>query len=86
MIVSDEKIQAVTINDKYFDLKSLSEYCSLGVSTLRDHIKSRDLPCFKLGGKVLIKKSEFDEWILKFRENKKDEIENIADEVIKNLH
>jgi hypothetical protein len=54
-------------SDKYFDLKSLSEYSSLGVPTLRDYIRSEGLPCFKVKGKILVRQSEFDGWLESFR-------------------
>ena len=52
--------------DRYLDLKGLATYSSLGVGTIRDYLK-QGLPAFKIKGKVLIRKSEFDEWIEGFR-------------------
>ena len=37
---------------EYFDLNGLSAYSSLGVGTLRDHIRAGGLPCFKVKGKL----------------------------------
>ena len=71
------------ISDQYFDLPRLSEYSCLGIGTLRDYIKT-GLPCFKLKGKLLIRRSEFDQWIEKFR-YEKESVKDIADEIMNNL-
>ena len=73
------------MKDQYMDLKGLSFYSDLAVSTLRDYIRSGKLPCFKIKGKVLVKRSEFDQWIEGHRVNKKKEIESIVNEAIKGL-
>lgn len=75
----------VSLKDQYFDLKGLEAYSSIKVPTLRDYIKSGDLPCFKLKGKILIRKSEFDAWIEEFRHNRKKELNRIVDEVLTSL-
>ncbi len=74
MIIPDD-IAALALNEQYFDLRGLSVYSSMGISTLRYHIRENDLPAFKIPGKkdrtgkVLVKRSEFDGWIERFREN-----------------
>ena len=73
------------IKDRFFDLKGLEAYSSLRVPTLRDHIRSGDLPCFKVRGKILVRRSEFDRWIEQYRINKKQDLRNLVDDVLKNL-
>ena len=86
MILSDDIAEsAISLKDQYFDLKGLEAYSALKVPTLRDYIKSGDLPCFKLKGKILIRKSEFDAWIEEFRYNRKKELNSIVDEVLTSL-
>jgi excisionase family DNA binding protein len=72
-------------SDIIYDLKGLSAYCSLGVPTLRDYIKSGDLPCFKVKGKILVKRSEFDAWLECYRVPRKQEINTIVDEVMASI-
>ena len=55
------------MKDQFFDLRGLSAYSSLGVSTLRDYIRRGKLPYLKMRGKILVRKSEFDKWTEKFR-------------------
>lgn len=49
--------------DQYFDLPGLSYYASTSKDTLRDYIRCLGLPAFKVKGKLLVKRSEFDQWM-----------------------
>ncbi|MBN1228074.1 MAG: helix-turn-helix domain-containing protein [Deltaproteobacteria bacterium] len=75
----------ITLKDRYFDLRGLSVYSALEVSTLRDYIRAGKLPAFKAKGKVLIRKSEFDKWIEAHRINRKIDIARIANEALTSL-
>lgn len=70
--------------DRYLDLEALSAYSWLSVSTLRRYIRRRGLPHYALDGKLLIKRSEFDEWLGQFRRVKAD-VNKIVDAVIGGL-
>jgi len=86
MIIPDDMADtAITLKDQYFDLQGLSAYSALGVGTLRDYIKSGGLPYYKLRGKILVKRSEFEDWIKFFRVDKKQEIASIVDDVVSSL-
>lgn len=52
--------------DRFFDLRALASYSSLSVSTLRAHIV-KGLPAYKVDGKILVKKSHFNEWIERYK-------------------
>ena len=73
------------MKDQFFDLKGLSEYSTLHIPTLRDYIRKDNLPCFEVRGKILIRRSEFDQWLNQFRMRKEQDLNAIADEMIKNL-
>ena len=86
MIIPDDIVETVlSLKDQYFDLRGLNAYSSLGISTIRDHINKGALPCFKVGGKILVRRSEFDKWIDNFRVRKNQELEKIVDDVLTNL-
>ena len=68
---------------KYLDLKGLSIYSSIKIPTLRDYIQTDGLPYFKVKGKILVKRSEFDRWIENYRLNKKQVLDRIVDDVLK---
>lgn len=86
MIIPDDIVETgISLKDGYFDLKGLSAYSSLAVPTLRDYIKDGALPCFKAKGKILIKRSEFDEWMEARRLNREKDINGIVEEVMEGL-
>jgi excisionase family DNA binding protein len=75
----------ISLKDQYFDLKGLSVYSALGVSTLRDYIRAGKLPAYKVRGKVLIRKSEFDRWMEAHRVSREMDISRIASEAVASL-
>lgn len=72
---------AISLKDQYFDLKGLSVYSAISVGSLRDYIKT-GLPAFKVKGKILIKRSEFDQWISRYRINQAQDLNHLVDEVM----
>jgi hypothetical protein len=89
MQLPDQLIRTgIALEDRFFDLKGLSLYSSMGVSSLRHHIRENGLPHYAVRGekgqasKILVKRSEFDKWMAhKWR----DDINRIADEVLREL-
>ena len=80
--------EAIILEDEYFDLKGLSVYSKLGISSLRHFIKNNGLPHFAIRNeknaitKILVKKSEFDAYMaVRF----KMDLDDIANEVLKDL-
>lgn len=55
--------------DAFLPLRTLATYSGLGVRTLRGYLvdRVRPLPHYRVGGRVLVKKSEFDTWAVQFR-------------------
>ena len=71
--------------DRLLDLKGLSEYSSLGVPTLRDYLRSEGLPHFKLKGKILVRLSDFNDWLESFRVDAKRELNSLVNDVMDSL-
>ena len=71
-----------TLKDQFLDLRGLAAYSSLGVSSLRGHIRSNHLPAYQVHGKILIRKSEFDQWLSQFRVNRTQDLNRLADEIM----
>jgi excisionase family DNA binding protein len=67
--------------DQFLDLKALSEYSCLSVRTLRNYLGK--LPHYRVGGKLLIRKSEFDRFMDKYRvvDNLDEVVEDILSEM-----
>ena len=74
----------ISLSDGYFDVKGLNRYSSLGCSTIRSYLK-RGLPHFKVKGKILIKRSDFDKWMEKYRVNKQQDLRRLVDETMEQL-
>lgn len=83
MIIPQNIVERTLIlKDQYFDLKGLSVYSALSVSTLRNHIRGNGLPAYEVRGKILVRKSEFDTWISRYRIKKSLDIDKIVNDVI----
>jgi excisionase family DNA binding protein len=56
-------------DDSYLSLKALAKYSGLSVRTLRGYIThpAHPLPCYRIGGRVLVRRSDFDAWASHFR-------------------
>ena len=59
----------VRLDDRYLPLKDLAEYSGLAVRTLRAHLvrQHKALPHYKIGKKILVKRSEYDAWAAEYR-------------------
>jgi hypothetical protein len=56
--------------DPYLSLRALAGYCGLSIRTLRQYLDlppADALPCYRVGGKILVKRSEFDAWMSRFQ-------------------
>jgi len=86
MILPDSIAEkGIYLKDQYFDLRGLQAYSGMKVSLIREYIRRNGLPCFQIKGKIFIKQSEFDKWINQYRINRKKDINNIVNSVMKNL-
>ncbi len=65
-------IEAVTIQDpidRWLSLRGLADYCSLSRRTLQALVNDPQdpLPSYRVGGKILVRRSEFDAWMSRRR-------------------
>lgn len=53
----------------YFDLQALAAYSCCSVRWLRDRLANQTypLPCYRVEGKILVKREDFDQWMATFR-------------------
>jgi excisionase family DNA binding protein len=68
--------------DGYLSKAEASEYLSLSVRTIEKRLS--EMPHFKVGGKILFKKTELDDWMERYRESNID-IGKLADDVVKDI-
>jgi excisionase family DNA binding protein len=69
--------------DRWLDLRRLREYAAISERTLRAWIHSSvdPLPAVRVGTKILVRKSDFDQWLEKHRVKQID-LSAIVDEVV----
>jgi len=86
-LVTIEGMDLVTPLDPYLSLRALATYSGLSVRTLRSHLEDvgHPLPCYRVGGKILVRRSEFDAWIARYRQIGHPNVDRIVSEVLKRL-
>ncbi len=67
--VGVERVIFSTELDPFLSLRALAAYGGLGVRTLRAYLTDprRPLPCYRVGAKILVRRSEFDSWMRQHR-------------------
>ncbi len=83
-----EGMTLASLADPYLTLRALADYSSCSVRWLRDRLTDPDqpLPCYRLpGGKILVRRSEFDHWLARYRQVGDPQVEQIVDEVLQSL-
>ncbi len=73
--------------DPYLPLAALSAYAGLSVRTLRKALTDpvHPLPHYRQGGgKILIRRSEFDQWMIRFRQEGPD-LDALVSEIAKGV-
>jgi excisionase family DNA binding protein len=76
------------VGDQYLSLRSLARYAGISVRTIRGFIVRRHepLPHYRIGGKILVRRLEFDQWASKFRVARPPiDLENVVGDVMRGL-
>jgi excisionase family DNA binding protein len=73
--------------DPFLSLRALATYCGLSVRKLRDYLDDplHPLPHYRVGGKILVRRSEFDAWISRYRQVGALDVNQIVGEVLGGL-
>lgn len=84
-------MKPLDLEDRYLDLDALSNYSGLSVRRLRGFLRDplHPLPHFKPGGpdgKVLVRKSEFDQWIERHRQRQAKDLDRVVEVVLAEFH
>ena len=74
-LVADRVAVSIPL-DPYLDLRALAGYAGLSVRKLRDLLGDLDrpLPHYRIGGKILVRRSEFDDWIAAYRNKDRGDV------------
>ena len=65
-LVSVQEILGRLEQDRYFSVKGATEYVPVSTKTLRRWMK-QGLPYYQVNGKVLLRRSEIDDWLAIYR-------------------
>ena len=73
--------------DPYLSLAALARYGSLSVRKLRAHLNdmTHPLPCYRVGGKILVRRSEFDGWMAAFRQWGRRDVDRLVADVLREV-
>jgi hypothetical protein len=82
-----ESVIVSTPVDPFLSLKALAVYSSLSVRKLRDCLEDpqHPLPCYRVGGKILVRRSEFDSWMAAYRHHGRRDVDAIVSDVLRTL-
>jgi hypothetical protein len=83
-----EGLELSTALDPYLSLRALATYSGCSVRWLRDRLADphHPLPCYRLpGGKLLVRRSDFDGWLARYRQVGRADVERAVAEVLGGL-
>ena len=82
-----ERVEARVILDPYLSLTGLAGYSGLSVRKLRTHLAdvAHPIPCYRVGGKLLVRRSEFDAWMATYRQRGRVDVDRLVNEVVREL-
>jgi lambda repressor-like predicted transcriptional regulator len=79
--------QRAQFEDAYLSLRTLSSYSGLSIRTLRSYLNhmTHSPPCYRIGGKVLVRRSEYDFWASRFRARVAPAVDRVVDVLMRGL-
>ncbi len=82
-----ERVVVSTPLDPFLSLRSLASYSGLSVRKLRDCLADpvHPLPHYRVGGKVLVRRGEFDAWLARYRQVGRPDVEKVVSAVLRDL-
>jgi Helix-turn-helix domain len=83
-----ERVIISTPLDPLLSIKALAAYASISPRKLREYLDdpANPLPCYRPGGKILVRVSEFDAWIATYRQQGCPDVARIVEEVLGDGH
>lgn len=83
----DHEVAVVRGQDAYLPLTALATYAGLSVRKLREYLvhPAFPLPSYRIGGKLLVRRSDFDAWAQHFRTAPPAIVEALASDVLRTL-
>ena len=75
-----DRVQVSLGLDPWLSLRALADYCSLSRRTLQALVNDPNdpIPSCRVGGKLLVRRSEIDNWLLRRRNEKAQSLTRLA--------
>ena len=85
-VLADQVAVSIPL-DPYLSLRALADYSGLSIRRLRDLLDDpgRPLPCYRIGGKILVRRSEYDTWASTYRRVGRGEVARVVADILKGL-
>jgi hypothetical protein len=82
-----ERVIVSTPLDPFLSLKALAEYSSLSIRKLRDLLADpvHPLPHYRIGSKILVRRSEYDTWAARYRHVGSGDVDAIVASVLQDF-
>jgi hypothetical protein len=83
-ILADRVVVSSTL-DPFLSLRALASYACVSVRKLPEHLEDANhpLPHYRVGGKIVVRRSEFDAWMAAYRRVGRADIGEIVDSVMR---
>jgi len=79
-----ERVVISTLLDPFLTLKALAKYSGISVRKLREYLEDPFHPLlhYRVGGKILVRRSEFDAWMTHYRRTHSLDVTGIVNDVL----
>ena len=82
-VISAQEILLYLSQDRFMSKREAASYTSLSIRNLESRLD--EIPHYRVGRKILFKKSELDHWMESHREGGSHDLDKIADDAVKTL-
>ncbi len=82
-----ERVIVSTQLDPFLSLRALASYSGLSIRRLRDLLTdpAHPLPHYRIGGKIVVRRSEYDAWVTRYRQLGNAEVDQVVTEALRGL-
>jgi hypothetical protein len=82
-----DRVVVSTALDPFLSIRALANYACVSVRKLREHLEDpvHPLPHYRVGGKIVVRRSEFDSWMVAYRRVGQADVGGIVDSVMRDL-
>ncbi len=81
------RVEVSTELDPFLSLRALAAYSSVSIRKLHDLLDdlAHPLPHYRIGGKIVVRRSEYDAWVAVHRRRSRLDVDRIVDDLLRDL-